>query len=109
MIQDKWYINEEYRETSIAILQQNLASLRVKVNINQEEIANVIGVSRQTYYSIETGKREMSWTIFLALVFFFDMCETTHEMLRELSVFPIDMKLRFNDKLEEFTVEEYEQ
>lgn len=101
LIQEKWLIEDEYKETSIAILQQNLASLRVKLNINQEEMANIIGVSRQTYYSIETGKREMTWTTFLAIVFFFELCEATREMLKELNVFPIDLYIRFNDKQNE--------
>ena len=48
-----------------------LPVLRAKARISQEDIASKIGISRQTYSSIETGKREMSWTTFLALIAFF--------------------------------------
>ena len=33
-----------------------LKQLRLKVNLTQEEIANILGVTRQTIISIETNK-----------------------------------------------------
>lgn len=99
MIRTKWLITEEYKALSIALLQENLPSLRARVGISQEELANVIGVSRQTYYSIEAGKREMLWCTYLALVFFFNSIDRTAEMIRDLRVYPIDLVKRFNDEL----------
>lgn len=97
MVQDKYLITDDYKTASIEILVENLASLRARIGITQEELANIIGVSRQTYYSFETGKRDMSWPVFLALIFVFDSVEETSEMLRELRIYPIDLVLRFND------------
>ena len=71
MIREKYLITEDYRKASIELLIDNLAALRARLNITKEELANVIGVSRQTFYSIETGKREMSWPIYMAIIFFF--------------------------------------
>lgn len=51
--------------------------LRAKARVSQEEIAEKIGISRQTYSSIETGKRDMSWTTFLALMAFFQNNDST--------------------------------
>lgn len=99
MIRDKWYISEDYRNTSIAIFFDNLASLRARIGITQEEIANVLGISRQTYYAIETGNRKMTWGIYLALIFFFDSVNETSEMLKELGIYPIDLIVRFNEQL----------
>lgn len=48
-----------------------LPVLRARVRVSQEIIAEKIGISRQTYSGIETGKREMTWTTFLALLAFF--------------------------------------
>ena len=55
----------------IATLKNDLPVLRARMGLSQEAIADKIGISRQTYSSIETGKREMTWTTFLALVAFF--------------------------------------
>lgn len=61
----------DMRSKVIALLRNELPVLRAKARVSQEDIANKIGISRQTYSSIETGKREMSWATFLALIAFF--------------------------------------
>lgn len=101
MARDIWLISNEYKEASIDILVENLPSLRAKIGITQEELASVIGVSRQTYYPIETGNKKMTWTMFLALIFFFDNITETAEMIKELNVFPIDLMVRFNESVTE--------
>lgn len=96
MVREQWFITDEYRALSVSILQENLAPLRARIGISQEEISNVIGVTRQTYYAIESGKREMPWSTYLALIFFFDSIKSTSEMIRELRIYPIDLIMRFN-------------
>lgn len=100
MVREKYLITDDYRKASIELLIDNLAALRARLNITQEELANVIGVSRQTFYSIETGKREMSWPIYMAIIFFFDSIPDTSEMMKKLRIYPIDLIMRFNDELE---------
>ena len=96
MIRDKWYISEEYKNTNIAILFDNLSALRARIGITKEELASVLGISRQTYYAIENGNRKMSWSMFLAILFFFDNIIETSEMLKELRIYPVDLMIRFN-------------
>lgn len=72
------------RSKVIALLRNELPVLRAKARVSQEDIANKIGISRQTYSSIETGKREMSWTTFLALIAFFQNTESTKQMLNNI-------------------------
>jgi len=67
-----------------------LPVLRVKACVSQELLAEKIGVSRQTYSAFETGKREMSWTIFLALLAFFQNNEQTKQMLGQMDGFEKD-------------------
>lgn len=55
MISEKWKIDKSYKDTCIELLYENLVSLRAKADITQAEIADLIGISRQTYYAIETG------------------------------------------------------
>ena len=93
----RWTISDEYKKVSIEILLDNLAPLRAKLNLTQEELASVLGVSRQTYYGIETRNKEMPWAIYLALIFFFDSVRETSEMIRELRIFPIELVMHFND------------
>ena len=52
------------------------------MGISQEEMSAKIGMSRQTYNAIETGKKEMSWMTFLALVAVFQNNDETLRMLR---------------------------
>ncbi len=96
VIQGKIIITDDYKTASIDLLIENLPSLRARIGVTQEQLANMIGVSRQTYYSMETRKREMSWTIFLAIVFIFDLFNETSEMLRDLKIYPIDLSVKFN-------------
>lgn len=81
-------MNSEYtdkiRHNLIELLRSELPVLRTKAKVSQEEIASKIGVSRQTFSSIETGKREMSWTVFLALIAFFQNTDSTRQMLDNL-------------------------
>ena len=52
-------------------LSQALPYLRKEVKITQTDLANKVGVSRQLISLIELGKQKMTWTLFLAIVFFF--------------------------------------
>lgn len=96
MISEKWSISANYKNTSIAVLQENLSALRARADISQEELSNIIGVSRQTYSAIESGKRVMSWSVYLSLVFFFREIKSTRDMIDGLNVFPADLFIKFN-------------
>lgn len=94
MISEKWKIDKSYKDTCIELLYENLVSLRAKANITQAEIANLIGISRQTYYAIETGQRTMSWNTYLSLLLFFDTNNFTRSMLRDLNVYPKELMIK---------------
>ena len=74
----------DMKELLCGILCNELYVLRAKARVSQEEIADRIGVSRQTYSAIETGRRTMSWTTFLALIAYFQKNENTKDMLNNL-------------------------
>ncbi len=74
----------DIKSQMIELLRDELPVLRAKARISQEEIAERIGISRQTYSSIETGKREMSWTTFLALIAFFQNNDSTKQMVNRI-------------------------
>ncbi len=85
---DYWNFDEETKNELIQRLTNELPALRGAVGASQEEVANVIGTTRQTYNSVETQKRGMSWGIYLGLVFFFDYNPQSHHMLHRLQIFP---------------------
>lgn len=69
---EEWAMTSEEKDLLISKLTEYLPTLRGTVKVSQEQIANAIGVSRQTYNSIELKKRKMSWNTYMALVFFYD-------------------------------------
>lgn len=75
----------EAKNQLIKALKNDLPVLRARIGLSQEAIADKIGISRQTYSSIETGKREMGWTTFLALVAFFQNNDQTMQMLKQVN------------------------
>lgn len=93
----KWLLTDAEKDRFIATLTPNLTALRTQAEISQEELANLIGISRQTYSAIERKVRRMAWSTYLSLVLFFDHNQKTHKMLRMLSLFPKELITRFND------------
>ena len=54
----KWLLTDAEKDSFIATLTPHLAILRTQAGVSQEELANLIGVSRQTYSSIERNVME---------------------------------------------------
>lgn len=98
--ESKWLLTDEEKDSFIATLTPNLTVLRTKAEISQEELANLIGVSRQTYSAIERKVRRMAWSTYLSLVLFYDHNQKTHKMIRQLSIFPQELIIRFNDGID---------
>jgi DNA-binding XRE family transcriptional regulator len=66
----EYKINEQ-QQYMISILSQALPHLRKEMGVSQTELANKVGVSRQMISLIERQLQPMTWTLFLAIVFFF--------------------------------------
>ena len=95
-INSKVSLSAKEKDRLIAALTPELATLRTKAEISQEELAELIGISRQTYGAIERDVREMSWTTFLSLVLFYDCNQKTHQMLRSIKAIPQELMRKFN-------------
>ena len=55
----KWLLTDAEKDRFIATLTPNLPILRAQADISQEELANLIGISRQTYSAIERNVRKI--------------------------------------------------
>ena len=53
-------VNKKEKEELILALTGTLPLLRAAIGISQGELAEYIGVSRQTYCALEIGKRQMN-------------------------------------------------
>lgn len=93
MTKEGYVINEEYKDNYIEISTENMTLLRAKAGMTQEEIANIIGILRQTYYDIETRKRVISWWTDLSLIFLYDTNVNTYSMLQDLNAYPTELMI----------------
>lgn len=55
------------------VLKNNLKKVRANKNISQQELANMVGVSRNTISSLETGQYEPTAKLALVLAIALDM------------------------------------
>lgn len=75
-------VDKSEKEELILALTEILSILRAAIGISQGELADYIGVSRQTYSALEIGKRQMSWNTFLSLFLFFISNSETNNLLK---------------------------
>jgi len=84
------------RHQYLGAMAENLSLLRNKLELTQAELADLIGVSRQTIATAETGVREMSWSTFLSLLFLFRHNNQTNILLPVLGIFTPELSDMFN-------------
>ena len=80
---------EKYKELFSSCtekLAKELPVLRKMCRLTQKNIGDLVGVSRQTITNIESGKREMQWTLFLALFLLFSLNKDCLNHLREMEI-----------------------
>ena len=89
-------MNREFDDTQkeqlIDILTNELVMLRAKVGLSQQELANKMGVSRQTYGSIEKKVQKMTWSNFLVLMFLFKNNEETAKIIEWIGAYPPELE-----------------
>lgn len=66
----EYALNDEQKHM-ISVLSQALPYLRKDLGVSQTQLAMKVGVSRQMISLIERQLQPMTWTLFLAIVFFF--------------------------------------
>ncbi len=79
------------KERLIDVLTEELPVLRAKIGLSQDDLSSIIGISRQTYSSIETKKRRMSWNTYLSLILVFEKNEKTKNLLDAIGAFPKEL------------------
>lgn len=90
-------INKINKDESIEIMTQKLPVLRTMLHISQAELAELLGIGRQTLVAFETGKRKMTWNTFLSLMFVFTQKKETRDLLYILGIYSDDLKSVYGD------------
>lgn len=80
------------KDKLIYLLTEELPVLRAKVGLSQDALSRIIGISRQTYSTIETGKRKMTWNTFLSLLLVFAFNENTAYILEASGAMSPELK-----------------
>lgn len=83
-----WTLTDQEKYEFITLLTNELATLRAKAGIPQDELSRIVGISRQTYGAIERKDKVMSWGTYLSLLFFFEHNVQTRQLLRQMNIFP---------------------
>lgn len=71
----------------MARLTENLPILRMKLSLSQAQLAELLGVSRQTIVNTESGKRKITWSMFITLVLLFYRNEQTKTILTAFNIY----------------------
>lgn len=90
-------MNDEMKKKLLDNMAENLQMLRVKLGLTQNELGEMLGVSRHTIMNIENRNSELTWNNFLALVFFFIKNEGTNKLLNVLEIYTDE----FNDYIKQ--------
>lgn len=80
-------MTDKDREALTVNMADNLPTLRKKMGVSQEDLAEVIGVSRSTIAAIENKKRALSWNMFLSLILIFTKNKETEKLLSVMEIY----------------------
>jgi len=74
----------------------NLTTLRAKASMTQDELADRLGMSRQTISAIENEKREMTWNTFSVLAMFFEKNAEVRKLMDVMGIMNDDVEKMFS-------------
>jgi DNA-binding XRE family transcriptional regulator len=86
------YISFERKQELCRLLASNLPTLRTKSNISQNELADRLGFTRQTFSAIEGQKRDMQWSTFAAIAMFLSKDYEVNHMMSILGILDDDVR-----------------
>lgn len=72
------------KDKLVDLLAEELLVIRAKIGLSQEDLSNITGISCQTYSTIETGKKNMTWSTFLSMLFVFSNNEKNSTTFKSL-------------------------
>jgi len=92
MARDGYSVLSIDRKKYARAMAENLPVLRAKVGMSQGELADIIGVTRQTLSAAECGSRELAWNNFISLLYIFTQNEETRPLLAVLGIYTTELE-----------------
>ena len=89
-------LEDSLKQKAIENLTANLVVLRMMLHLSQSDLAELIGMGRQTIVGIENKKRRMTWSVFLSLVFVFYQNKETRRLLEIFDIYTEEIKSIYN-------------
>lgn len=78
--------NKVLFDVCIRSLTEKLPILRKMTGMTQKDLAEILGVSRQTITNIESGTLKMKWSLFLAIMFIFGIDQNSAVYLKTIDL-----------------------
>ena len=78
---------------------RDLAPLRMLLGLSADEMGTLLGISEGAYKSLESGKKEVSWDQYMALLFLFHYNERTTSVVDSLGLYPEPLMIRLREGL----------
>lgn len=78
---------EKFMESMV----NNLVVLRKKLGLTQAQLAEKVGINRQTLIAIEKKRRAMTWNTFVALLSVFRANKDTSDLLDYFSIYTVEL------------------
>ena len=74
-------MTDEMKRVLCERMADKLLVFRTMLRLSQAELADLIGVTRQTIAAMETKKRPISWNLYLTLILVLSKNYSTHQLL----------------------------
>ena len=85
-------ISERQKAEVINNMTKNLVALRTMLHLTQAQLAEMMGITRQSLVLYETGKRSMTWNTYLSLLLIFTQRQETNNLLSIMGIYPDELK-----------------
>ena len=85
-------IPEKIKKDAIVNMTKNLSAFRTMLHLTQADLAELIGVGRQTVICIENGTRPLTYGNYLSLMFVFSQYKETEQLLRIFGAYPKELE-----------------
>lgn len=85
------------REDLIKKVSDELVNIRKESKLTQDEMGNVLGISKNTIVSVEKNGKPLSWSVVMAIVMLFNQASSIKSIIGETSPLEIISQCAFLD------------
>ena len=87
----KTNMDKETKKAYCERLSKNIPVLRAKLGVSQAELAQRVGIARSSLALYEVGKKDLPWSVFVAMLMLFISNNETKAVFNSLDIY--DKKL----------------